>query len=224
MIEAIGEGAEEVDLGGRRLPVRAYCAHFNFKGADQQKAVGVLSGGERNRLNLARARPGPAPSRLPCARKRLSLARARPRPVALSFASALSFWSPHERQRSVQPAEPAAAPPGSHAPCACACAPAAVGRLSAEAHSALPSLGAFLSGGSGGVLQRCTGLHVTADGAVAQPFCASASGVRAAPTGVRLGAGAQAAPPRGASPPSARDLEINIQWPLVTHLWYACKG
>lgn len=52
--EAIGEGAEEVELGGRRLATRAYCAHFNFRGADQQKAVGVLSGGERNRLNLAR--------------------------------------------------------------------------------------------------------------------------------------------------------------------------
>ena len=52
--EAIGEGAEEVELGGRRLATRAYCAHFNFKGAEQQKAVGGLSGGERNRLNLAR--------------------------------------------------------------------------------------------------------------------------------------------------------------------------
>ena len=54
--EAIGEGDEEVELGGRRLATRAYCAHFNFRGADQQKAVGVLSGGERNRLNLARVR------------------------------------------------------------------------------------------------------------------------------------------------------------------------
>ena len=57
--EAIGEGDEEVELGGRRLATRAYCAHFNFRGADQQKAVGVLSGGERNRLNLARVRALP---------------------------------------------------------------------------------------------------------------------------------------------------------------------
>ncbi len=57
VMEAISDGDEEIDLGGRRLLARAYCAHFNFKGADQQKAVSVLSGGERNRLNLARVRP-----------------------------------------------------------------------------------------------------------------------------------------------------------------------
>jgi ATP-binding cassette ChvD family protein len=46
---------DTVSLGNRVLNARAYCAWFNFKGADQQKRVGVLSGGERNRLNLAKA-------------------------------------------------------------------------------------------------------------------------------------------------------------------------
>ncbi|KAK4529873.1 hypothetical protein CCYA_CCYA02G0730 [Cyanidiococcus yangmingshanensis] len=46
---------ETVRLGNRVLNARAYCAWFNFKGADQQKRVDVLSGGERNRLNLAKA-------------------------------------------------------------------------------------------------------------------------------------------------------------------------
>ena len=52
--ELISEGAETVRLGGREMNARAYCTRFNFHGADQQKAADILSGGERNRLHLAR--------------------------------------------------------------------------------------------------------------------------------------------------------------------------
>ena len=41
-------------VGGREIPSRAYVGSFNFKGADQQKKVGLLSGGERNRVHLAK--------------------------------------------------------------------------------------------------------------------------------------------------------------------------
>ena len=41
-------------LGTREVPSRSYCARFNFSGSDQQKKVGILSGGERNRLHLAK--------------------------------------------------------------------------------------------------------------------------------------------------------------------------
>jgi ATP-binding cassette ChvD family protein len=51
--ENISQGTEELDLGGRMVNARAYCAGFNFKGPDQQKKVGTLSGGERNRVHLA---------------------------------------------------------------------------------------------------------------------------------------------------------------------------
>ncbi len=51
--EAISGGAETFELGGRTVQSRAYVASFNFKGSDQQKRVGDLSGGERNRLHLA---------------------------------------------------------------------------------------------------------------------------------------------------------------------------
>jgi ATP-binding cassette ChvD family protein len=53
VFEAISGGLDHLRVGGRELPTRAYVATFGFKGADQQKPVGVLSGGERNRLNLA---------------------------------------------------------------------------------------------------------------------------------------------------------------------------
>ncbi len=52
--EAISGGEELLQLGGRAVNARAYCTQFGFTGADQQKKVGVLSGGERNRVHLAR--------------------------------------------------------------------------------------------------------------------------------------------------------------------------
>jgi energy-dependent translational throttle protein EttA len=52
--EEISEGNDEIILGKRPIPSRAYCALFNFKGSDQQKRVGQLSGGERNRVHLAK--------------------------------------------------------------------------------------------------------------------------------------------------------------------------
>ena len=52
--EEISGGADTIDLGGRSVQSRAYVAQFNFKGTDQQKRVGELSGGERNRLHLAK--------------------------------------------------------------------------------------------------------------------------------------------------------------------------
>jgi energy-dependent translational throttle protein EttA len=52
--EEISEGNDQIDLGGRKRNSRAYVASFNFVGADQQKKVGVLSGGERNRVHLAK--------------------------------------------------------------------------------------------------------------------------------------------------------------------------
>jgi energy-dependent translational throttle protein EttA len=52
--EEISNGQEEVELGKRKMQSRAYCGLFNFKGADQQKKVGQLSGGERNRVHLAK--------------------------------------------------------------------------------------------------------------------------------------------------------------------------
>jgi len=52
--EEISGGQDEIDLGRRKMPSRAYCALFNFRGADQQKKVGQLSGGERNRVHLAK--------------------------------------------------------------------------------------------------------------------------------------------------------------------------
>jgi len=52
--EAISGGEEVLRLGGREVNARAYCAQFGFTGPDQQKKVGALSGGERNRVHLAR--------------------------------------------------------------------------------------------------------------------------------------------------------------------------
>jgi ATP-binding cassette ChvD family protein len=52
--EEISGGLDQLRLGKREVNSRAYCAAFNFKGADQQKKVGSLSGGERNRVHLAK--------------------------------------------------------------------------------------------------------------------------------------------------------------------------
>jgi energy-dependent translational throttle protein EttA len=52
--EEITDGRDTLDIGGREVNGRAYVASFNFKGSDQQKQVGVLSGGERNRVHLAK--------------------------------------------------------------------------------------------------------------------------------------------------------------------------
>jgi ATP-binding cassette ChvD family protein len=52
--EEISDGLDEIDLGKRKIPSRAYVGQFNFKGPDQQKKVGQLSGGERNRVHLAK--------------------------------------------------------------------------------------------------------------------------------------------------------------------------
>jgi energy-dependent translational throttle protein EttA len=51
--EQLSDGQDLIQLGGRQINSRAFCAWFNFNGADQSKRVGDLSGGERNRLNLA---------------------------------------------------------------------------------------------------------------------------------------------------------------------------
>jgi energy-dependent translational throttle protein EttA len=52
--EEISDGRDEIELGKAEVNSRAYCSWFNFKGAEQQKKVGVLSGGERNRVHLAK--------------------------------------------------------------------------------------------------------------------------------------------------------------------------
>lgn len=53
VFETISNGAEFIELGGKSINSRAYISRFNFTGADQEKKVGVLSGGERNRVHLA---------------------------------------------------------------------------------------------------------------------------------------------------------------------------
>ena len=54
VFEEISGGLDEIDLGRRKMPARAYCALFNFRGPDQQKKTGQLSGGERNRVHIAK--------------------------------------------------------------------------------------------------------------------------------------------------------------------------
>ena len=60
VFQEISGGQEEIDLGRRKVNARTYSALFNFRGADQQKKVGVLSGGERNRVHLAKMLSRPA--------------------------------------------------------------------------------------------------------------------------------------------------------------------
>ncbi len=60
VFQEISDGQDEIDLGRRKINSRAYAALFNFRGADQQKKVGVLSGGERNRVHLAKMLSRPA--------------------------------------------------------------------------------------------------------------------------------------------------------------------
>jgi sulfate-transporting ATPase len=52
--QEISEGADIIRINNFELPARAYCSRFNFKGSDQQKLIGGLSGGERNRVHLAK--------------------------------------------------------------------------------------------------------------------------------------------------------------------------
>src|SRR5690606_20219111 len=52
--EEISGGQDKILLGKREVASRAYCSWFGFRGSDQQKPVGVLSGGERNRVHLAK--------------------------------------------------------------------------------------------------------------------------------------------------------------------------
>ncbi|HVT08670.1 MAG TPA: energy-dependent translational throttle protein EttA [Polyangia bacterium] len=54
VFDEIAQGADQLEIGKRKIPARAYVAGFNFKGTDQQKRVKDLSGGERNRVHLAK--------------------------------------------------------------------------------------------------------------------------------------------------------------------------
>ncbi|MGP8306962.1 energy-dependent translational throttle protein EttA [Vibrio sp. YIC-376] len=54
VFKEISEGADIIKINNFELPARAYCSRFNFKGSDQQKVIGELSGGERNRVHLAK--------------------------------------------------------------------------------------------------------------------------------------------------------------------------
>ena len=54
VFQEITQGAEFIKVGQREIPARAYVSSFNFRGTDQQKLVGTLSGGERNRVHLAK--------------------------------------------------------------------------------------------------------------------------------------------------------------------------
>lgn len=54
LVDEIGDGLAEIELGRRKIPIRQYLSMFGFKGSDQQKTIAALSGGEQNRANLAK--------------------------------------------------------------------------------------------------------------------------------------------------------------------------
>lgn len=54
LVDEIGDGLAEIELGKRKVPIRQYLSMFGFKGSDQQKTIAALSGGEQNRANLAK--------------------------------------------------------------------------------------------------------------------------------------------------------------------------
>lgn len=81
VFQAVTDGADEITLGPRAINSRAYLSWFNFKGGDQQKKVNVLSGGERNRLNLARTLKQARRVLKPLERNRVSLDLIPPKPV-----------------------------------------------------------------------------------------------------------------------------------------------
>ncbi|MFY2509600.1 energy-dependent translational throttle protein EttA [Vibrio pectenicida] len=54
LFQEISEGSDIIKINNFEIPARAYCSRFNFKGSDQQKIIGELSGGERNRVHLAK--------------------------------------------------------------------------------------------------------------------------------------------------------------------------
>jgi energy-dependent translational throttle protein EttA len=54
VFQEITDGVEAIKVGPREVPARAYVSSFNFRGTDQQKMLGQLSGGERNRVHLAK--------------------------------------------------------------------------------------------------------------------------------------------------------------------------
>jgi ATPase subunit of ABC transporter with duplicated ATPase domains len=54
VFQEISGGEEKISLGSREIAARAYCSWFGFKGSDQQKKLGTMSGGERNRVHLAK--------------------------------------------------------------------------------------------------------------------------------------------------------------------------
>ena len=77
--EAITGGAEVIELGDASMNSRAYCSAFNFRGGDQQKKVGLLSGGERNRVHMARLLKSGLRGRGPCGMVRGQFRRLRGR-------------------------------------------------------------------------------------------------------------------------------------------------